>query len=99
MIHRHAQTKKRPSRLSARCETRSRLRISMIGPLMTARRIDVSILFETPHFREGYGIFRNGVDRSRRSPRSFPPKKAAPNRRSTVHTIAKNALGMLSLHL
>src|SRR5580704_8751853 len=36
--------------------------------------------------------FRKDVDRSRRSPRSFPPKKATRNGRSTVHSIAKNAL-------
>src|SRR6266700_3946052 len=36
--------------------------------------------------------FRKDVDRSCRSPRSFPPKKAAHNSRSTVHSIAKNAL-------
>src|ERR1700722_15647797 len=41
-------------------------------------------------------IFREGVDRSHRSLRSFPPKKAARNNRSILHSIAKNALGRRS---
>jgi hypothetical protein len=36
--------------------------------------------------------FRKSVDRSHRSLRSFPPKKAARNNRQKVHSIAINAL-------
>src|SRR5579859_6348619 len=45
----------------------------------------------------GFGplrIFRKGIDRRRRTLRCFPAKKAARNRRSKVHSIAKNALGL-----